>query len=94
MDFLNHRERGMVFHQVFFLSQFTIRGCVSLKKYKSLGKAVRVTMNNKEENSLDFVQEFGLSTSYIQFLASFCTPLMCGNILGIANSIEESYTIT
>ncbi len=37
---------------------------MSLKKYKSQGKAVEVTVNNKEENSsdvsLDFVQEFGL----------------------------------
>ncbi len=35
-----------------------------MKKYKSQGKAVEVTVNNKEENSsdfcLDFVQEFGL----------------------------------
>ncbi len=41
-----------------------VRGCVSLKKYKSLGKAVEVTVNSKEGNSLDFcldfVQEFGL----------------------------------
>jgi hypothetical protein len=41
-----------------------VRGCVSLKKYKSQGKAVEVTVNSKEENSeeycLDFVQEFGL----------------------------------
>jgi hypothetical protein len=37
---------------------------MSLKKYKSQGKAVDMTVNNKEENSedfcLDFVQEFGL----------------------------------
>ncbi len=35
-----------------------------MKKYKSLGKAVELTVNSKEENSedlcLDFVQEFGL----------------------------------
>ncbi len=40
----------------------TVRGCV--KKYKSQGKAVEVTVNCKEENSedfcLDFFQEFGL----------------------------------
>jgi hypothetical protein len=29
----------------------TIRGCVSLKKYKSQGKIVEVTVNTKEENS-------------------------------------------
>jgi hypothetical protein len=37
---------------------------MSLKKYKSQGKAVKVTVNSKEENSsdfcLDFVQEFCL----------------------------------
>jgi hypothetical protein len=37
---------------------------MSLKKQKFHGKAVEVTVNNKEENSedfcLDFVQEFGL----------------------------------
>jgi hypothetical protein len=42
----------------------TLRGCVSLKKQKSQGKAVEMTVNNKEDNSkdfcLDFVQEFGL----------------------------------
>jgi hypothetical protein len=41
-----------------------IRGCVSLKKYKSQGKAVEVTVISKAENSedfcLDFVQELGL----------------------------------
>jgi hypothetical protein len=29
----------------------TGRGCVSLKKYKSQGKAVEVTVNSKEESS-------------------------------------------
>jgi hypothetical protein len=28
----------------------TVRGCVSLKKYKSQGKAVEMTLNSKEEN--------------------------------------------
>jgi hypothetical protein len=28
-----------------------VRGCVSLKKYKSKGKAREVTVNSKEENS-------------------------------------------
>jgi hypothetical protein len=37
MDFLDHREWGMVFYQVFLLSLLqctveTVRGCVSLKK--------------------------------------------------------------
>ncbi len=70
MDFLNHREGGMVVYQDFLLSPLhcrvteleTVRGCVSLKKDKSQGKAVDVTVNSKEENSfcLDFVQEFHL----------------------------------
>ncbi len=60
MDFLNHREGGVVFlgfYQVFLLSPLqyhtaeTVRGCVSLKKQKSQGKAVEVTVNSKEENS-------------------------------------------
>jgi hypothetical protein len=61
----------MVFYQVFLISPLqckveTVRGCVSLKKYKSQGKAVEVTVNSKDENSqdfcLDFIQEFGLWT--------------------------------
>ncbi len=52
MDFLNHREEGVVFYQVFLLSPLeTVRVCISLKKYKSQDKAVEVTMNSKEENS-------------------------------------------
>ncbi len=43
-----------------------VRGCLTLKKYKSQGIAVEVTVNSKEENSdhfcLDYVQEFGLCT--------------------------------
>ncbi len=42
----------------------TIRGCVSLQKYKSQGKDVEVTVISNEENSkdfcLDFVQESSL----------------------------------
>jgi hypothetical protein len=45
-----------------------LRGCVSLKKYKSQSKAVEVTVNSKEENSEDFcldsVQEFGIWTEH------------------------------
>jgi hypothetical protein len=60
----------MAFYQDFLLSPLqctvteleTVRGCVSLKKYKSQGKAVEVAVNRKEKNSfcLDFVQEFHL----------------------------------
>jgi hypothetical protein len=53
---------GMVFYQVFLLSPLhcteTVRGCVSLQKYKSLGKAVEVNVNRKEENSEDFLSGF------------------------------------
>ncbi len=54
---LNHREG---FYQVFLLYPLqctvtkleTVRGCVSLKKYKSQGKAVAVTVSSKEEKTL------------------------------------------
>ncbi len=51
MDLSNHREG--VFYQVQLLSSLkcileTIRGCVSLKKYKSQGKDVEVPVNSKE----------------------------------------------
>jgi hypothetical protein len=52
-----------------------IKGCVSLKKCKSQGKAVEVTVNSKEENSydfcLDFVQEFGLRLVMSPFVCSY-----------------------
>ncbi len=56
MDFLNHRKGDMIFSQVIFLSPLqckveTVRGCVILKKQKSQGKAVEVTLNSKQENS-------------------------------------------
>jgi hypothetical protein len=58
MDFLNNGEGGMVFYQVFLLSPLqcavtleTVRGYVSLKKIKSQGKALEVTVSSKEENS-------------------------------------------
>jgi len=73
MDFLNH-GKGDGFLSGFPPVSFTVysnwtletvRGCVSLKKCKSQGKAVEV--NSKEENSQDFclgfVQEFGLSAT-------------------------------
>ncbi len=49
MDFLNQKEGGIVFPTF----SFTETGFLSLKKYKSHGKAVELTMNmnNKEENS-------------------------------------------
>ncbi len=71
MEFLDHREWGMVSYQDLYLSPLQctvtelykyIRCCVSLKN--SQGKALEMTVNCKEENSedfcLDFVQEFGL----------------------------------
>ncbi len=58
MDFLNHREGGMVLYRVFLLSPLQLRGCVNLKKYISEGKAVEVTVNSKEENSLRLFSGF------------------------------------
>ena len=73
MDFLNHREGGMVFCQGFPPFSFkvysnwtveTVRGCVILQKNKPQGEDVEVTVNSMEENyedfCLDFIQEFGL----------------------------------
>jgi hypothetical protein len=49
------------------------RGCVSLKEYKSQGKAADMTVNSKEEDysdfCLDFVQEFGHWKLYLTGLA-------------------------
>ncbi len=51
----------MVFYQIFLLSPLQctatllwkyVRDCVSSKKQKSQGKAVEVTVNSKEENSI------------------------------------------
>ncbi len=68
MHFLNHREGDMVFYQVFLLSHLQkFRNCKRLHEFEEIeisSKAVKVTVNNKEENSedfcLDFFQEFGL----------------------------------
>jgi hypothetical protein len=59
MDFFNHREGGIVFYQVFLFFPLqctvteleTVRGCVSLNKYKSQGQALEMTVNSKDENS-------------------------------------------
>jgi hypothetical protein len=68
MDFLNYREGGMVFYQVFLLSPLhctvtELRNCKRLLDFEE----IEVNVNSKEENSsdfcLDFVQEFGLYTS-------------------------------
>ncbi len=55
MDFFNHWEGDMILYQVFLIYPLlckvtglkTVRGCVSLKKYKSQGLSV----NSKKENS-------------------------------------------
>jgi len=60
MDFLNHKEGGRFppFSFTVYINWTleAVRGCVSLKKYKSQGKAVEVTMNSKEENSSDWIR--------------------------------------
>ncbi len=48
MDFLNHREGGMVYHFLLY------RNCKRLREFEEIeisSKAVDVTGNNKEENS-------------------------------------------
>jgi hypothetical protein len=51
--FLKSYGRGYGFLSGFpsFSYTETLRGCASLKKLKSQGKAVEVTVNDKEENS-------------------------------------------
>jgi hypothetical protein len=52
--FLKAQGGGYGFLSGFPLFSFTesVRGCASLKKYKSQGKAVMVTANNKERKTL------------------------------------------
>jgi hypothetical protein len=62
----------MVFYQIFLLSALqctveTARGCVSLKKKKTQGKAVEVTVYSK-----NFVQEFGLKRCRTMAHDLFC----------------------
>jgi hypothetical protein len=74
MDFLKPKRKGNDFLSGFPPLSFTVssnrnletlRGRLSLKKLKSQGRAVEVTVNSKEENSSDFslyvVPEFGHS---------------------------------
>jgi hypothetical protein len=50
MDFLNHREG--VWFTIRFSSFLIYRNCKRLSEFEeSLGKAVEVTVNSKEENS-------------------------------------------
>ncbi len=71
MDFLNHREGGNGFLSGFLSGfppfSFTIysnwtleiaRGCMSLKKEKSQGKAVEVTVNSNEGKFLRLLSGF------------------------------------
>ncbi len=55
MDFLNHRVGTISIQFSSFLlfsdTVETVRGCVSLKKYNSQGKAVEMTLNSMKENS-------------------------------------------
>jgi hypothetical protein len=79
---------------------------VSLKKYKSQGKAAEVTVNGKEEKSkefcLDFVKEFGLclrsldeQTLLLRMCALCSVPSSCGclscNGLPPSSSLHTSY---
>jgi hypothetical protein len=58
MNFFTHRKGGILLcFPPFSFAMYsngtldTVVGCVSLKKYKSQGKAVEMTVNSKEENS-------------------------------------------
>jgi hypothetical protein len=59
MDFLNHREGGMVFSQVFLLShlQCTVTNCRNFKRLHEFeeieisGQSCRDNCESKEENS-------------------------------------------
>jgi hypothetical protein len=56
MEFLNHREGGRVFYQVFHLYplQCTVTKCRNFKRLREFEKieiSRQVTVNNKEENS-------------------------------------------
>jgi hypothetical protein len=62
IDFLNHREGGLVFYKVFFLSP--IQGPVTeLRKYELHEYEVELTVNSKEENSEDFFVWISSKTS-------------------------------
>jgi hypothetical protein len=53
MDFLNHREVGIVF-SIRFSSFLLYRNCKRLCEFEEIeisSKAVEATVNNKEENS-------------------------------------------
>jgi hypothetical protein len=55
MDFLKHREGGMVFYQVFLLSHFYCRISKRLREFEEIEisrhSCREVTVNSKEENS-------------------------------------------
>ncbi len=96
MDFLNQREGGFlsglppfsftVYCTVTELYD-TVRGCVSLKKYKYQGKAIELTVNSKEENSqdfcLDFVQEFGPRAVMSREAVSLRSPHIVRHVTGM-----------
>ncbi len=58
MGFLNHWEGFLSGFPPFSYTEYsnwtveTVRGCVSLKKYKSQGKAVEVTVNSKKKRKV------------------------------------------
>jgi hypothetical protein len=81
MDFLNQRFSIRFSSFILYLTVYgrvtqcgNCRGCVSLKKYRSQGKALKVTLNSKEETPqdffLDFVQEFGLRAKSLNTITS------------------------
>jgi hypothetical protein len=63
MDFLNHREGGMFFYQVFHLSpsqcSCNCRNCKRLREFEEM-EILRQSCGDDFEYQEDFAQEFGL----------------------------------
>ncbi len=98
MDFSNQIGKGV---PGFLLSSYIVtelhkyaRGCVSLKKKKSQGKAVEVTVKSKEGLSdfcLDFVEEFGL---WIKQTGIFCVDIVCYRVCVSQLSTSQSRVVS
>ncbi len=49
------------------------RGCLSMKKYKSQGKAVEVTLNSKEEKTFVWIPSMNLASENFKFIFKVLT---------------------
>jgi hypothetical protein len=84
LDILNHREGGMVFYQVLLLSPLQ-RLCELKKKIEISSKAVKVTVNNKEENLKTFSWILSKNAASGQEKVKF--EIICHNRTRIISSI-------